>query len=158
MINFSSCTRLCLGPFPLANFSNCANQSDTKYQHDNTLNDGLADLFDDWESCRAFCYSNHPNATFFTYVSSDAEVDDDKYKRTCWCQSITEGKRPEGKEVLDGATSGEIECGGMQKILHYSVTFGKCTTAKSDLLAKMQMERNRKRKWECGHIWIATKF
>ena len=114
------------GPYLPVDFSDCAVQRHTGYINDNRLNNGIVDVFGDRESCRAFCYSNHPSASFFTYVSS--AHDDDKYKRTCWCQNTNEGKRPEGKQDLDGATSGEIKCGGMQKILQYLVTIGKCNT------------------------------
>ena len=91
-----------LGPFPLVDFSDCDDESDTGYKCDCALNDGHVDVLDDRKSCRAFCYSNHPNANFFTHEKEGK----------CWCKKATAGNRPEGKREKEGATSGEIKCGG----------------------------------------------
>ena len=88
----------------------CPIEENIDYDGHNT-NDGTTDpIQHDAESCRLFCMSNYPTATYFKWFNKKGRL-----CNTCWCKTSKTGRK-----TSDGIFSGEI-CLGEWHFVHLAI-------------------------------------
>ena len=64
----------------------------------------------DVQHCRTFCKSNYPEASHFSWVSPSGPNWGQAPKKSCWCKTSDQGR-----SIVDGITSGRVDCGEGKK-------------------------------------------
>ena len=77
------------------------------YDRDSDLNKKIIKK-DDLKSCKEFCKTDYPDATYFEWIDDTFEGNDNAIKdfNTCWCKKETEVN---GKN-RSGTTTGRVDC------------------------------------------------
>ena len=68
----------------------CLTEHQIDYLTGHNLNVGYDDKQPDLENCRSYCGSNHPTATYFTYVKPHGISNN--FGRQCWCKTTNSGR------------------------------------------------------------------
>ena len=58
---------------------------------------------DDWQSCQSYCKSDHPDATYFSWIKQHVWFTG----KNCYCKDALSGRTPD-----QDVTSGEVKCEG----------------------------------------------
>ena len=73
------------------------------------LNSGMSEpRHPDWQSCQAFCNSNHSSAPYFSYITNDTALSN--YKGRCFCECSNASRREAADQVR-----GEVNCQGKKQ-------------------------------------------
>ena len=86
--------------------SSCSTEEDIHYPGSDINNGNKDPKQYDARSCASFCKTNHPEASYFTWVS-DSWSKNEASHNTCWCKSEDAVNRRRSEE---GLTSGPLFC------------------------------------------------
>ena len=82
--------------------ASCVIEENKDYHNGDNLNIGQHDTQPDFESCQSFCKTNHPSATYFSWIKLTGP---EPYPLACYCKTTNKERQGE-----DGFISGEVSC------------------------------------------------